>query len=93
MKSTVQFMENFIKEQIIKEFAAQMVLSENRSLEYVRGLSDPFLTFCENDENSRKFSLTNVCYWEAKDLHAEKFIIDGIIIDNGQIVISGYTLY
>ena len=91
MKSTVQFMETFIKEQIIKEFASQMVLNKNQSLEFIRCLSDPFLTFSENDDNSRKFTLTNVCYWDPKALHGEKFIIDGFIFDNGQILISGYS--
>lgn len=91
MVSTVQFMENFIKERIIKEFAAEMILMENRSLDYVEGLSDPFLTFYENDEKSRKFALTNVCFWDPKALHGEKVIIDGIIADDGLINISGYS--
>lgn len=90
--NTVEFMENFIKESIIKEFAAQMILAENKHLDYVKGLSDPFITMCENDEHSKKFVLTNIAYWEHVNLHGNIYNITGIITDNGRILINGYEV-
>lgn len=90
--NTVEFMENFIKRNIIKEFAAQMILAENRKLEYIRGLSDPFITFCENDEYSKKFALTNVAYWENDKLNGGVYNITGLLIDNGKIIINEYDV-
>lgn len=90
--NTVEFMENFIKESIIKEFAAQMILAENRHIEYVKGLSDPFITMCENDENSKKFALTNIAYWEHDKLSGGMYNITGLLIDNGKIIINEYDV-
>lgn len=90
--NTVEFMENFIKESIIKEFAARMVLAENKHIEYVRGLSDPIITFCENDENSKKFALTNVAYWQSDALHGEMYSISGIVYNNAKIGITEHVI-
>lgn len=90
--NTVEFMENFIKESIIKEFATCMIMAKNIHLEYVKGLSDPVITMCENDENSKKFALTNIAYWEHDNLHGGVYNITGIFIDNGKIIITGYDV-
>ena len=90
--NTVEFMENFIKESIIKEFAAQMILAENRHIEYVKGLSCPYLSLCENDEHSKKFTLTNTAYWEHDKLSGGMYNIRGLLIDNGKIIINTYDV-
>ena len=90
--NTVEFMETFIKESIIKEFAAQMILAKNKHLDYVKGLSDPFITMCENDENSKKFALTNIAYWEHDTLQGGVYNISGVLYNNGKIIINEYDV-
>lgn len=90
--NTVEFMETFIKEKIIKAFALQMILVKNIQLDYVKGLSDPCITFCENDENSKKFALTNIAYWEHDLLQGGVYNISGVLYNNGKIVINEYDV-
>ena len=90
--NTLEFMEDFIKAQIIKEFAAKMVLEENVRLHYVPKMSEPVLTFAYNEEHSKKFALTNVVYWDVKNLHGDKYTIDGLVINNGSIIITAYSI-
>ena len=89
--NTVQFMEHFIKQSIIKEFSAVMAL-KGKSLRYISGLSNPILTMCDKDDH-KKFCLTNVGYWDQKELHGDVYAIIGYLYNNGAIIIDSYDVH
>ena len=95
MLNTVTFMEEFIKSQIIKEFAAKMVLMENKHL---TNLNDDksFLSMCsvEEHEDIKKFALTQVRYLNEIDRTIEVYNLMGIIslLNDGRIIITEYDM-
>ena len=96
MRNTVQFLEDYLKEKIISTFAAEMVLEENKKLAIARGWSKPILTLAqvEGNDDQRKFCLTNLVYFDHKNLICEKYNLTGIIslFNDGCIIVTEYDI-
>lgn len=96
MRNTVQFLEDYLKEKIISTFAAEMVLAENKKLTIMRQWSKPILTLAQVDgnEDQCKFCLTNLVYYDHKNLICEKYNLTGIIslLNDGRIIVTEYDI-
>lgn len=88
--NTVEFMENYVKRNIIKEFSALMSL-KGKSLRFAPSFSNPILTWADGSDY-KKFCLCNAAYWDAKALHGETYNLSGIIYNTGKIIIEGYDV-
>lgn len=93
MLNTVRFMEEFIKSQIIKEFAAKMVLLENKHLSPLEN-DNCVLSMCnvEDHDEIKKFALTQIRYLNEIERKIEVYDLMGIIslLNDGRIIITEY---
>lgn len=95
MLNTVRFMEEFIKLEIIKEFAAKMILMENKHLTMLND-NKSILSMCSVDghEDIKKFALTQVRYLNEIDRTIEVYNLMGIIslLNDGRVIVTEYDI-
>ena len=92
----VEFMEHFIKLGIIKEFAAKMVLLENKQLTPLdKGEQSVMcMAIVDDHEDIKKFSLTGMRYLNEIEQTIEIYSVIGIIslLNEGRIIITEYDM-
>ena len=87
--------EDYIKERIISEFEAYILLTEGVELTALRGSSKPILTTSMGTEDEFiKFCLTNVTFFSYKSYNSSLCTIDGLIstLNGGRIIICEYDI-
>ena len=92
--SRVQFMEEFIKLGIMKEFSAKMILLENKHLTPIG--NDGFMCIANVDGHGdiKKFSLTGIGFLNEMDRTIEYYNVMGILslLNDGRIIITEYDM-
>lgn len=85
------FIEDFIKEMIMKAFEDYMILQENKHFALSRGYSDPILTLC-GDEEFHQFCLTQCRYMDLNTGEYATYCINGVLstLNGGRIIITSY---
>lgn len=85
------FIEDFIKEMIIKSFEDYMLLQEGLEIAISRGYSEPILTMGGNDE-FQSFVLNNCSFFNMKYECYKTFTINGVmsVLNGGRIIITSY---
>lgn len=87
------FIEDFLKEMIIKSFEDGMLLAEGLEITISRGYSEPILTMSGNDE-FQSFALTNCSFLSMKSGIYETYTINGVlsVLNGGRIIITSYDI-
>lgn len=92
----VEFMEHFIKLGIIKEFAAKMVLLENKHLTPLDKGEQSIMCIAnvEGHEDIKKFFLTGMRYLNEIERTIEIYSVMGILslLNDGRIIITEYDM-
>lgn len=87
------FIEDFIKEMIIKSFEDYILLQEGLEIVISRGYSEPVLTMAGNDE-FQSFVLTNCSFFNMKYEYYKTYTINGVmsVLNGGRIIITSYDI-
>ena len=87
------FMEDFVKEMIIKSFEDYMLLQEDCKITISRGYSEPILTMTGDDE-FQSFALTDCSFFNIKDKCYKTYAINGVlsVLNGGRIIITSYDI-
>ncbi len=92
-KFNEDFIEDFIKEMIIKSFEDYMLLQEGLEIVISRGYSEPMLKMGGNDE-FQSFVLTNCSFFNMKYECYKTYTINGVmsVLNGGRIIITSYDI-